>query len=479
MRILIVNPPRVDGYPVVREERYEHKDVGSVYPPLSLLYVAAVLERAGYKPYFIDANGFNIKYEELTEKFDQLKPDVMIIRCGFDTQKEDFRILEYVKKKYNTITILRNKILGDVDWLKKKVLLLNPFIDVFINYEPDAVIVDLIKHIEKNGLEKLENVKGISFIKDKEMITTSPAVIEKNLDNLPYPAYHLLPSLNVYHTGILNPPFAMVITSRGCPFGCSFCAYARMGFRFRSPESVIEELKWLKKEYNLKSFIFFDDLVGLKKENFERICEYMIAENLQLKWVACTRANLLNEEMLELMKKAGCVEIPIGIESGSEKVLKLTNKGITLDDIRRAAKMLHKVGILFYGLVIIGLPGETHETIEETLKFIKEIDPFYTQFCFATPFPNTDIYRYYKERNLLLTEDWSRYTPISPVPVIRTEALSAEELMELRNYVYRKLVLRPGYLLKKIRLFDWRWNIEGFIKIMSVIWRIIRRKIVR
>ncbi len=479
MKILIVNPPRVDGYPVVREERYEHKDVGSVYPPLNLLYIASALEKAGYKPFFIDANGFDIKFTELTTKIDEIKPDVLIIRCGFDTQKEDLQVLKYAKEKWNTITVLRNKIIGDVDWLKKTVLQENPFVDIFINYEPDAVVVDLIKHLETYGLDNLEKVKGISFLKEGKMITTPPAVIEKNLDNLPFPAYHLLPSLNVYHTGVLNPPFATIITSRGCPFQCSFCAYSNMGFRFRSPESVIEELKWLKKTTGLKSVLFFDDLIGLQKGNFEKICELMIKENLKLKWVACTRANLLNEEMLKLMKKAGCVEIPIGIESGSEKILKMTNKGISLDDIRKAAKLLHKVGILFYGMAIIGLPGETRETIEETIKFIKEIDPFYTQFCFATPFPNTEIYRYYKEHNFLLTEDWSKYSPLAPVPVIRTEALSAEELMELRNYMYRKLVLRPAYLLKKIRPFNWNWNIKGFIKIMAIIWRIFKHKMLR
>jgi len=479
MKILILNPPRVDNFPVVREERYEHKDVGSVYPPLSLLYTVAFLEKAEYKPILIDANGFDIPENEVYSEIDKIKPDVIITRCGFDTQKEDLKFLKYAKEKFNSITILRNKIIGDVDWLKKDLLLKNKFIDIFLNYEPDSIIVSLIKHIEKFGKDNLENVDGISFIKDNELITTKPAKIIENLDELPFPAYHLLKDLSVYHTGVLNPPFATVITSRGCPFGCSFCAYARMGFRVRSPENIVQELKWLKSEFKIKSFLFFDDLVGLKKEHFENVCKLMIEANLNLKWSACTRANLLTDEMVKLMKKAGCIEIPIGIESGSEKILKLLNKGITLDDIRRAAKILHKNKMLFYGMVIIGLPGETKETIKETLKFIKEIDPFYTQFCFATPFPNTEIYKYYKERNLLLTEDWSKYTPISNYPVIRTEELTAEDLINLRNYVYRKLVLRPLYLLKKIKIFDWRWNIEGFIKILGVIWRILKRKAVR
>lgn len=479
MKILILNPPRVDGLPVVREERYEHKDVGSVYPPLSLLYTAAFLEKENYKPSLIDANGFNLSENEVLEIIDSIKPEILITRCGFDTQKEDLKFLKYSKEKFNTITILRNKIIGDVEWLKKELMFNNKYIDIFINSEPDSVIVPLIKNIEKYGKEKLELVKGISFIRDDEFFTTEPAEPIKDLDSLPFPAYHLLKNLEVYHTGVLNPPFATLITSRGCPFGCSFCAYSKMGFRVRSPENIVNELKWLKSEFKIKSFLFFDDLVGLKKDHFEKVCELIIESNLKLKWSACTRANLLTDKMVKLMKKAGCIEIPIGIESGSEKILKLVNKGITLDDIRNAAKILHKNKMLFYGMAIIGLPGETKETIKETLKFIKEINPFYTQFCFATPFPNTEIYKYYKERNLLLTEDWSKYTPIAPYPVIRTEELSADDLIKMRNYIYRKLVLRPLYLLKKIKLFDWRWNIEGAIKILGIIWRIIRKKTVR
>ncbi|MBN1898554.1 MAG: radical SAM protein, partial [Spirochaetes bacterium] len=478
LKILIINPPRVNGYPVVREERYEHKDVGSVYPPLSLLYIASSLEEQGFKPILIDANGFDISWNELTAKIDTLRSDIVITRCGFDTQKEDLKVLEYVKTKFKSITVLRNKIISDVDNLKKELLRKNKYIDIFIDDEPDMVIPDLIKILQKKGLKGIKKAKGISFLLKNKMISTGP-VKPKDIDTIPFPAYHLLPSLKVYHTGILNGPFATVITSRGCPFHCTFCAYARMGCRFRKPESVIKELKILKKIHHIKSVLFFDDLVGLKKGYFERICELLIQERLDLKWVACTRANLLNERMVDLMKQAGCVEVPIGIESGSVSVLEKTKKGVTLDDIRKAAILLKTHGILFYGLVIIGLPGETRKTVKETIQFIKEIDPFYTQFCFATPFPNTDIYRYYKNNELLLTEDYSQYTPISSVPVIRTKELSGNDLVELKNYAYRKLVLRPGYLLKKIRLFDWKWNIQGFIRILGVIGRIIKKKMIR
>ncbi len=479
MKIMLVNPPRVDGFVVVREERYEHKDVGALYPPISLLYTAAVLEREEIPLELIDANGFDISLEEIQKRMDAYRPDVVFIRCGFDTQDTDVKVLQYAKERLNAITVLRNKIIGDVDWLKEESLKKWQFVDIFINCEPDSMIVDLVRQLEKNGLAGRASIKGISYLEEGKMKTTGPVVPQEDLDHLPFPAYHLLPNLKPYHTGVLDQPFALINTSRGCPFPCTFCAYHRSGYRTRSPENVIEELKFLKKTHGLKSFLFFDDVIGLQKGRFEKICELMIQEKLNLKWVACTRANLVNLEQLKLMKKAGCQELAFGIESGDPEVLKMTNKGISLEDIENATKLCKKVGILFYGMAIIGLPGETRSSIENTIKFIKKINPFYTQFCFSTPFPNTDVYQYYVENGLLLSKDWKQYSPLAPMPVVRTKELSQDDLVEIRNYVYRRIILDFKYLISKIRIFDWKWNIDGFIKIMGRIKAILFKGFVR
>lgn len=476
---MLVNPPRVDGFVVVREERYEHKDVGALYPPLSLLYTAAVLERVDVPVQLLDANGFDLSQEDVQSRIDEFKPDVILARCGFDTQEEDVQCLKYAKEKHGSITLLRNKIIGDVAWLKKDFLERFPFIDFFLDYEPDSILVDIIKALEKSIENGRLNAKGVSFLANDSLKSNPPGNLEGDLDKLPFPAYHLLPSLKPYHTGVLDQPFALVNTSRGCPFPCTFCAYHRSGYRTRSPENVIEELKFLKKTHGLKSFLFFDDVIGLQKGRFEKICELMIQEKLNLKWVACTRANLVNLEQLKLMKKAGCQELAFGIESGDPEVLKRTNKGITLKEIEEATRLCKKAGILFYGMAIIGLPGETRQSIENTVRFIKKINPFYTQFCFSTPFPNTDIYKDYEEKGLLMTKDWKQYSPLAPVPVVRTETLSQDDLVELRNLVYRRIILDFRYLFSKIRLFDWKWNIEGFIKIMGRIKAILLRRFVR
>jgi len=501
LRILLINPPRVDGYPVVREERFEHKDIGSVYPPLSLLYTAAVLEKnQDFEIKLIDANGYDIKLIEVQNTINEFGPDVVFIRAGFDTYTEDIKVLSHAKDN-GSVTILRNKIIGDTDWLRDEILKKEK-VDIFLNVEPEAIIgrlmVKMLENKNEKGLagdgcvfdpkgckgpddlEFLKSVEGISFYNGKEIVTTDCPQPVQNLDEIPFPAYHMLPNLNVYHTGVLSPPFALVQTSRGCPFMCTFCAFGKSKYRVRSVENVINEIKYLKEKSGIKSFLFFDDTISLLSGRTEKLAQAMIDEKLDsLEWVCCTRANLVNFEMMKLMKKAGMREIAIGIETGSEEILKSIKKGVGLDDIRKVAKWCHELGVMFYGLVIIGLPGETKETVAESVKFIKEIDPFYTQLCFATPFPNTEIYEYYEKNNYLLTKDWSKYFPLSEEPVVRTEALTAEQLKELRRWAYMKLLFRPMYLLRKLRPFDWKWNIEGLFKIISRIIRVITKKPVR
>lgn len=474
MNVLIFNPPKVDGFSVVREERFEHKDIGSVYPPLGLLYVAAVLEKENINVSVIDANGFNLNSNEILKQAKDISPDVIITRIAFDTQKQDMHSISELKKATNAKVIGRNKIISDVEELKIK-LLKEGTIDIFLNEEPESVIANVIKNINNKDLKK---IKGISYVENGSVISTEKAPLI-DINSLPFPAYHLLPNLLPYHTGIMGPVFATVLTSRGCPFKCSFCAYSRAAYRTREPESVVEELLWLKNKFGLKNFLFFDDLVSLKEGHMERICELMLEKKLNLKWVCCTRANRVNREMLQLMKKAGCKEIAIGIESGSEKILKMVDKGVTLDDIRNCARLCRETGILFYAMTIVGLPEEDKNTIKETISFIREINPFYTQFCFSTPFPNTAIYKYYKENNLLLTEDWEKYFPLSNEPVVRTKALTREDLISLRKTAYRRTLLRPSYLISKVSLTNWKWNLQGISKIASRVLSILRGKAIR
>jgi radical SAM superfamily enzyme YgiQ (UPF0313 family) len=480
LKLACINPPRVQGYAVVREERFEHKDIGSVYPPLSLLYCAAVAERAGHVTTMLDANGRDLPLSDVLASLAEQKPDVVMIRLGFDTQEPDLEVLKAAKAQ-GAVTLVRCKIVGDVSWLVETFMREHPFVDGFFLDEPECLIEGALAALAKDGLnvDALRNAPGLMLNVKEGQVRTLDVGKMPPPDELPFPAYHLLPSLTPYHTGVMRPPFTVVQTSRGCPYTCSFCAFGKLPWRTRAIENVVAELEWLKKDYGVKEFLFFDDVLTLDKKRTQKLCNLMLEKNLGMQWVCCTRANNVDHELLKLMKQAGCKEIAFGIESGSDEVLADTTKGVTKDQIRQAAKWCHEIGILFYGLAIIGLPGENEKSVQDTIDFINEIQPFYSQFGFCTPFPNTDTYDYFKSRGLLKTEDWSQYFPLADRPIIRTEALSEDDLVRLRKKLYWAVLLKPAKLLRAVRWDDWAWNWMGFKKVAARVFMLAKGTAVR
>ena len=477
MRLLMVNPPRVAGYAVVREERFEHKDIGSVYPPLSLLYCAAVAEGEGHEVRLIDANGQDLPLSAVLGAMDAFRPEAVLVRLGFDTQEPDLEVLRAAKER-GALTFARCKIVADVPWLVEQVMAAHPFVDGFFLDEPECLLAAALRALP-GGLEALRSAPGLLLNLGGAQVRTGDPGKLPAPDELPRPAYHLLPSLDAYHTGVLAAPFTVVQTSRGCPYTCSFCSFGKLPWRTRKIEEVLAELAWLKKDYGVRRILFFDDVLTLDQRRTERMCNGMIDAGLDMEWVCCTRANNVSRELLALMKRAGCREIAFGIESGSDTVLADTTKGVTKDQIRQAARWCHEVGILFYGLAIIGLPGEDERSVQDTVDFINEIEPFYSQFGFCTPFPNTDTYDWYKSRGLLRTEDWSQYFPLADRPVIRTEALDEAALVRLRRRMYWRVLLRPGKLLRAVRPGDWAHNWMGLKKVLGRVLLLARGGAVR
>jgi radical SAM superfamily enzyme YgiQ (UPF0313 family) len=470
LRALLINPPRVKGLPVVREERYEHRDVGSVYPPLSILQGAASLRKAGYEVKVLDCNGFDLRLEEVGRALSSYQPHLVVARMAFDCQEEDLKVLQIAKAAVpNCVTAIRNKIISEVPWLLEEITR-RPEVDLYIMSELDVVLPALAQVMQSALSEKGElpphssewfsGVLGLAYQGKTGFAKTLQAPLMEVAD-APFPAYDLLPSVEPYHTGVFADHFAMIQTSRGCPFGCSFCAYALEKYRPRPHEQVTEELKWLKTQFGVKNVLFFDDLLALNSARTADLADQLIKDEVNMEWVCCTRANLTDVPSLKRMRQSGCIELAVGIESGSEMILEKINKGVSKDDIRACAKACKEADILFYGMTICGLPGETEDTWRETINFIKEIDPFYTQFCFSTPFPNTEMYPWYEEKKCLNHKDWSQYSPLAPTPVVRTEALTTQDLIRLRQMAYREILFRPKYLLSKIRFNDPLWTLKG------------------
>ncbi len=478
-KILVINPPRVDQRPVVREERFEHKDFEVIYPPLTLLYCAGQIKKnvSNVEVSFIDAMGYNLNLDQIKEKFKIINPDIVISRFAFDTFHEDLSFLEEIKKwKKDIIVLTRNKIVGDVNDLIEKYLKKYPKIDYFITSEQDIVIHKIIKDILNKKIPG-----SCAYIKKNKLFFSEKYKEDESLDEMAFPAYELLPkSPWPYKSSLFPKDFTLVMSSRGCPNQCTFCAYRNQKWRPRSPENVVEELKMLRKKYNIKNFVYFDDTISINKERCLKICELMKENGLtDMKYAICTRVNAIDVELLKAWKETGLEEISFGVESGSEKILKMTRKGITKKQILNAFDLCKKMKIKAITLVILGLPGETLNTINETKGLIKKINPFYLQYSLCIPFPNTPAYDYYKQNNLLIHEDYSKYNPLTLDPVMRTKDLSAEQLIKEKEKAYKEFILNPRFFLNKISLTDWAWNIRGLKMFLDRVKGIIKEKYVR
>jgi len=241
-----------------------------------------------------------------------------------------------------------------------------------------------------------------------------------------------------------------MLTSRGCPFGCSFCASSRLFGKFwrgRSAGNVLEEIRMIRDEYKIRNIEFIDDTFTLDKRRVEEICDGIIRERLDVSWGASSRVDGITERLAEKMKKAGCWIIYLGIESGCQKILDEIGKRITLDQVRKAVNAIKKAGIQVLGSFIIGFPGETVEMIEKTIRFAKRLNLDWAQFSILTPYPGTPLFEYAVKNNLLLTRDWSKYTATQPI--IKLKDVTEEQLKRLFRKAYLSFYLKP----KKV----WEW----------------------
>jgi len=459
MKILLVNPPRVDGYSVVREERYEHRDMGSCYPPLQLLEAGAFLQSEGHEVRLVDANGGDLSPDEVLREAENFEPGLVYGRVAFDCQEEDSGMFRALGQATGAPVLVRNKIIAGTPWLKKN-LLEKCQAAAFVEGEAEGVLAETARSLEKGS--SLTGVKGLTLLSPGGIHSSPDSPKIDDLESLPTPAYGLLDGASHYHTGLFGGGrFGLLALTRGCPFSCSFCAYRKTGYRQIPPERAVEHITRLVEEHGLSQFLFFDDIIALQPLFLEEFSERLIAKKLKIQWSCCTRAELMPRGALALMKKAGLVELAVGIESGAEEILQGMDKGNGPQDVRRLAADCHDLDVLFYGMCILGLPGETHTTAQKTVDLIRETRPFYTQFGFAVPYPNTPMWNWYEERGYILTKDFSRFNPLSQTPVIRTEALSAEELTALKKKVYRQTSLSFSHLWKQIRWGDPLWNLRG------------------
>jgi radical SAM superfamily enzyme YgiQ (UPF0313 family) len=401
--------------------------------------------RQSHEVKIIDSNILNYTIGDVERELRSFNPDVVGITSVTSSIYEAYKVAETAKRiREDCIVILGGP---HASFMPRQSMEECKYIDVIVRGEGEETARELIENIEKGS--SLNEVRGITFRRGNEVIETEPRPFIKNIDDIPFPSRDLLPMHLYKFNGV---KYTTMLTSRGCPFKCSFCSSSRLfgGYwRGRSPENVLEEMKIIYEEYGIRNIEFIDDTFTLNQERAEKICDGIVEQGWDISWGASSRVDTLSKKLAEKMKKAGCWIIYLGIESGSQKILDAIGKRITLEQVRKAVKILKDSGIQVLGSFIIGFLQDTKETIKETIKFAKSLNLDYAQFSILTPYPGTPIFDYAKRNNMLLTEDWSKYTAIEPI--VKIGEVSEKEIKALLRKAYITFYLRPRIVMEWLR----------------------------
>lgn len=462
MKILVVNPPGPSDSFYLREGRCMHKtDVWtSILPPISLVLIGTILKNAGFNVLVIDAPAERIDFKKLKEILEREKFDLLYINTATPTIESDLSLAKMAKTANSKSVTVAFGI--HVSVMTDESFRICEELDMIIKGEPEITALEIANALrDKIPLTK---IKGISFQEGGRIIHNPDRPWLNDLNTLPIPDWSLVPYKN-YILPLVFKPYLYVLTSRGCPYKCTFCAqhvYYGREVRLRKPDKIVEEIKVLKNKYNIIDFMFWADTFTIDRNHTIELCDLIIKEKLDIRWTTTTRVDLVDEELLKAMKSAGCWLIVHGIESGREEQLDRMQKNITIPDILRTITLERNLGIKVIGHFIIGYPDETEEDIEKTIEFALSLPLNFAQFYFATPFPGSELYNYCLTNNLLTCNDWRAFE--QDKTVIANKNISEERLVTLRNRAYKKFYLRPKIIFENLPYFVKPSGIKYFLK---------------
>lgn len=467
MKVVFIYPREMDNY--------SH--------PLGILYIASYLEKEGHKVKVID-NSLKDSIHDIALAACKKTPDIIGISAATSQINMAIDIAREIKK----ISHIPIMIGGIHPTIMPYETAANGCFDYIIVGEGEHTTSELLRAIQTNKEPK--NIKGLLYKKNGKLIFTGHRPLIEDLDSLPPPARHLLaedayfapPKIRAFWANRT----ANMMVSRGCPYGCIFCSNHLMfgrKVRFRSPEKIMEEIKDLKLKYNIDSLRFDDDTFTTNKEwaiKFCRLLRKLCKDNgwKAFRWTCQTRVNTVTPEVLLEMKKAGCGEIDFGVESGSPRMLKILEKGITVEQVIKAFDMTRRFGILRGGTFIVGTPGETEADLRLTERLVKRIRPDFADFFFATPYPKTKLWEIAKEKGFKELVPYSQWftAKITDKPVMCI-SMAEERMIYWRSRLHNLNWLRDyAHLARDPRFFfgGLKFAVLGYRGIVPGLKRVIK-----
>lgn len=425
---------------------------GNLYYPYYLAYATGALEKAGFEPKLIDGVANKWSHDDTVKFVKKFKPNLVVLDTSTPSIFNDVEIADKIKK---TLTNSHISLVGTHPTnLSEETFKMSKNINSICRGEYDYTLVDLASTIERG--KPLDSIEGLSFRKGKKIKHNKPRPLIKNLDDIPFISDVYKRHLNIenYFYSSVKYPQVTILTGRGCPYSCSFCPIPfKSSYRARSVKNVIEEFEYIQNELpKVKEIMIEDDTFPVLKKRTIEICDSMVKRNIQLSWSCNARVNV-DEETLKKMKEANCRLMCVGFESPIQKILdsihKKTTKQLQLDFMRK----VKRVGLLVHGCFIFGLPGDTKETIRETIEFAKELNPDTVQFYPMMVYPGTEAYEWVKKNKYLITEDYSQWLTSEGLhnTIISRPGLTNKELVELCDQARREFYLRSSYIFSKLK----------------------------
>lgn len=452
MKITLVNPPY--GLEELVGKSRSMKAVMNVIQPLGLGYIAAVLAREGHSVVIEDAQCLCLDHETLLKRIVDSDPDIVGITGTTPTFGSTLKIAHLLKRNLPRVPIILGG--AHVSALPKETMIYDCF-DVGVIGEGDYTTLELVRQIERCGLSELGKVAGIAFRHDGEILQTERRPFIKNLDELPYPARHLLPPLHMYHpapTSYKRLPNAHIFTSRGCAGAeCVFCDRGGFGFsvRFRSVENVFGEIDELINVYGARDLKIYDDTFTIDKKRVLRICDEFRKRRIDVPWCCLARVNTVNREILTAMKKAGCWEVLFGLESMDQTVLTKLMKHTTVEQNIQAVKLCHELGISVRANFIVGTPFDTLETMEKDLEGAIKLNMDFAHFNKFEPYPGSELYRRLADQGYRY--DWTRWESHHDLKGALPYVPDGMAETDYRNWLvkaHKRYYLRPRYIARQL-----------------------------
>ena len=425
---------------------------GVTFPPVSQVQTATVIRDAGHNVKFVDAAGEGLTIGEILSRINNFQ--IVVMQTSTMTVKHDAEILKTLKEQNPKLITIVN---GSHPTFEPEHTVSLDGIDIGIRREAEFVLRDLCNAFDKKD-DSWKEVKGIVFRGDnnKPVVNEYYSLI-KNLDELPCPDRTMLPkNIDYYNPIVKRMPYTTMYSSRGCPGLCTYCSsppFYGNKVRMRSAQKMLEDVKTVISQ-GYKEIFFRDENFTSSKKRVMEFCQGIIDEKLDITWIVSSRADYFDKEMVEKMKEAHCHMVRIGVETGSPKLLENVKKEVTIDQVRQVFKWTHEVGMGTHAHLMIGMPGETLETIQETIDFVKEIKPSVITCGICTPYAGTELFNQVRARYPEIGDGSDLNVEILHTQAFFNQAyteLDHETLSKQLRRLYMEFYMKPSYIFDRLR----------------------------